>query len=70
MRGLAITDYGITLLASALELPGLKGMCRLRAWSLLRCKGITDKSMKIFAKFPGLIMLGMSPSSIGHWTGN
>jgi hypothetical protein len=62
MRGLSITDYGITLLASALELPGHKGLCRLRAWSLLRCKGITDKSLKTFAKFPGLIMLGMSSS--------
>jgi hypothetical protein len=58
MQGCGVSDYGITLLASALELPGSKGMCRLRAWSLLRCKGITDKSMKAFAKFPGLIMLG------------
>jgi hypothetical protein len=70
MRGLAITDYGITLLASALELPGLKGMCRLRAWSLLRCKGITDKSMKTFAKFPGLIMLGASLLCTGDWANN
>jgi hypothetical protein len=61
MQGCSVSDYGITLLASALELPGLKGMCRLRAWSLIRCKGITDKSMKAFAKFPGLIMLGMYP---------
>ena len=58
MHGCGVSDYGITLLASALELPGMKGLCRLRAWSLVRCKGITDKSMKAFAKFPGLVMLG------------
>jgi len=63
MRGCSVSDYGITLLASALELPGLKGMCRLRAWSLVGCRGITDKSMKTFAKFPGLVMLGTSPPS-------
>jgi hypothetical protein len=58
MLSTSVTDYGITLLASALELPGDKGMCRLRAWSVARSKGITDKSMKAFAKFPGLVMLG------------
>lgn len=56
----SITDYGIALLASALELPGRKGMCRLRAWSLARCRGITDKSMRSLARFPGLVMLGQS----------
>lgn len=56
----SISDYGIALLASALELPGKKGMYKLRAWSVARCKAITDKSMRSFARFPGLVMLGMS----------
>ena len=64
MQGCNVSDYGMTLLASALELPGLKGMCKLRAWSLLGCKGITDKSMKALAKFPGLIMLGTYPRGL------
>ena len=64
MLGTSVTDYGITLLASALELPGGKGMCRLRAWSVARSKGVTDKSMKAFAKFPGLVMLGNFPHSV------
>lgn len=58
MNGTSVTDYGITLLASALELPAEKGMRRLRAWSVARCKGISDRSMKSFAKYPGLVMLG------------
>jgi hypothetical protein len=64
MQGCSVSDYGITLLASALELPGLKGMCRLRAWSLIGCKGVTDKSIKTFAKFPGLVMLGTFPPNL------
>jgi hypothetical protein len=42
----------------------MQGMCRLRAWSLIGCKGVTDKSMKTFAKFPGLVMLGTFPPNL------
>ena len=64
MKGCRITDAGIRLLASALQLPGditkedAKGMWRLRAWFLRGCTGVSDRSMKAFARWPGLTVLG------------
>lgn len=67
-----ITDAGIRLLTSALELPGPagegrsspesqgkgKGMWRLRGWFLTGCRGVSDRSMRSFARWPGLNVLG------------
>ena len=70
-----ITDYGVRLLASSLELPGPiihastssqsssvsaegRGLRRLRAWFLPGCYKVTDKSLKSFARWPGLVLLG------------
>jgi hypothetical protein len=59
-RDCGITDMGIKLVASSLELPERRGMCRLRAWYVAGCKGVTDRSMRSFARFPGLSLLGES----------
>lgn len=65
MKGCQVTDAGIRLLASALELPGEgtwehegRGMWRLRAWFLKGCTGISDRSMQAFARWPALVVLG------------
>ncbi|WVR09013.1 hypothetical protein IAU60_006073 [Kwoniella sp. DSM 27419] len=69
MKGCRVTDEGIRLLASALELPGEKpsvegkGMWRLRSWSVAGCKGISDRSAKVFARWPGLVMLDIRDTS-------
>ena len=77
MKGCNVTDGGVRLLASSLELPGIegttgdgdnemtgagrgRGMWRLRAWFLPGCKGVTDRSMRSFARWPGLVVLGTS----------
>ncbi|WRT69123.1 uncharacterized protein IL334_006107 [Kwoniella shivajii] len=72
MKGCRITDTGIRLLTSSLKLPGSsfegddnvgRGLWRLRAWSLGGCRGITDKSMMIFARYPGLVLLDVRDTS-------
>ena len=66
-RGCHFTDDGVKLLASSLQLPGEdggegRGMWRLRAWYLTGCKGVGDKSMRSFARWPGLTLLGQFES--------
>lgn len=71
LKGCQVTDIGIRLLASALVLPGDgtsgqvegRGMWRFRAWFLRGCTGVTDRSMKPIARWPGLTLLGDVPSS-------
>ncbi|WWD21327.1 hypothetical protein CI109_105811 [Kwoniella shandongensis] len=69
MKGARVSDASIRLLASALELPGDedpkegRGMWRLRAWSLNGCKGVSDRSMKSLARWPGLVMLDVRETS-------
>ena len=64
-----ISDYGVRLLASSLQLPGPcnapergvdpgRGPRRLRAWFMSGCKKITDASLRTFARWPGLVLLG------------
>jgi hypothetical protein len=64
MKGCGVTDNGIRLLGSSLLLEGdeeeNRGMWRLRAWYLPGCRGVGDRSMKVFARFPGLVTLGES----------
>ncbi|OCF35631.1 hypothetical protein I316_02686 [Kwoniella heveanensis BCC8398] len=93
MKGCRVTDSGIKLLTSSLELPGPRvkppsatalttednetkdslrpeygteakendgrGLWRLRAWSVSGCKGVGDRSMRCFARLPGLAMLAI-----------
>lgn len=65
-----VSDSGIRLLGAALELPGRlgggegRGMWRLRAWYLYKCRNIGDKSMSVFARWPGLLLLGEYQTSI------
>ncbi|RXK37455.1 hypothetical protein M231_05278 [Tremella mesenterica] len=40
-----------------------RGMWKLRAWYLPGCKGISDKSMKVFARWPGLVLLDVRDTS-------
>ncbi|WVN87978.1 uncharacterized protein L203_103175 [Cryptococcus depauperatus CBS 7841] len=69
MNDCSITDDGIRLLRSALELPGLgnpsegKGMWRLNAWYLRGCKGVSDKSAKVLARWPGLVAIDVRGTS-------
>jgi len=61
--GCGITENGIRLAASALELPGTgkgegKGMWRLRGWYARGCLALGDRSMKSLARWPGLVLLG------------
>ena len=65
MKGCQVSDAGVRLLASSLHLPGNarsvdegRGMWRLRAWSLRGCMGLTDRSMRSFARWPGIVLLG------------
>lgn len=69
MRGCyKVSDDGIRSLTTSLELPRPaapgrsaepgRGMWKLRCWSIRGCRRISDKSMKSFAKWPGLTMLG------------
>lgn len=60
-----ITDEGVALMASALDLSASRagspnGIWRLRAWYLKGTKGVSDRAMKAMAKWPGLVMLGKS----------
>ncbi|KAK4685695.1 hypothetical protein P7C73_g4448, partial [Tremellales sp. Uapishka_1] len=70
MRGCTkVTDLGIRLLGSALVLPGQdddgegRGLCRLRGWWLTGCTGVSDRSMKVFARWPGLVVLDVRDTS-------
>ncbi|OXG84558.1 hypothetical protein C345_04072 [Cryptococcus neoformans A2-102-5] len=69
MKGCRITDNGIRLLGSALELPGQKdlregrGLWRLRAWFLGGCRNVSDRSAKVFARWPGLVALDLRNTS-------
>ncbi|WVQ93144.1 hypothetical protein IAU59_000208 [Kwoniella sp. CBS 9459] len=69
MKGCRVTDSGIKLLTSSLELPGPsgreggRGLWRLRAWSVSGCKGVGDRSMRCFARLPGLVMLDIRDTS-------
>lgn len=63
-RHCGFTDTGVRFLSS-LQLPGKSGdegmgMWRLQAWSLMGCWGVSDRSMKVLARWPGLVMLGES----------
>ncbi|KAL7421123.1 hypothetical protein Q5752_004008 [Cryptotrichosporon argae] len=66
-RSSRLTDAGIRLLAAALDLPGPagagRGMRRLRAWYLAGSRGVTDKSMRSFARYPGLVVLDVRDTS-------
>jgi hypothetical protein len=62
-RNSRVTDAGVKLQASALELESHRGMSRLRAWYLSGCKGISDRSMRSFARWPGLLLLGQRMTS-------
>ncbi len=57
-----LTDSGIRLLASSLELEEKRGPCRLRGWWLHGCGKVSDRSMRSFARWPGLVVLGESMS--------
>ncbi|WWC91157.1 uncharacterized protein L201_006098 [Kwoniella dendrophila CBS 6074] len=72
MKGCRITDTGIKLLTSSLELPKpnakdgeslVRGLHRLRSWSLGGCRGISDRSMQSFARYPGLVLLDIRDTS-------
>ncbi|ODO04792.1 hypothetical protein I350_05402 [Cryptococcus amylolentus CBS 6273] len=69
MKGCKVTDSGLRLLASALSLPGNRdpkdgmGMWRLRALYLAGCYGVSDRSAKVFAKWPGLVTLDIRDTS-------
>ncbi|WWC73046.1 uncharacterized protein I206_107011 [Kwoniella pini CBS 10737] len=70
MKGCRITDIGIRLLTSSLELPKSiegkfdgRGMCKLRSWSVGGCRGVSDKAMTSFARYPGLVMLDIRDTS-------
>ncbi|WWC63979.1 uncharacterized protein I303_106585 [Kwoniella dejecticola CBS 10117] len=63
-----ITDMGVRLLTSSLELPEQgksngRGLCKLRSWGVGGCRGISDKSMNSFARYPGLVMLDIRETS-------
>ncbi|WWC98044.1 hypothetical protein V866_004933 [Kwoniella sp. B9012] len=69
MKACKVTDTGIKLLTSSLQLPGDKddeagrGLWKLRNWSLGGCRGVSDRSMKSFARYPGLVMLDIRDTS-------
>lgn len=72
MRNGRVSDDGVRMLSMALELPGNteegveggggegKGMWRLRALYLSGNHGVGDRSMRAFARWPGLSVLGKS----------
>ena len=64
MRGCRITDTPLHLLASALDLETKQGMCRLRAWYLPGCKGVTDKSMRSLSRYPALCVVDVRGTSV------
>ncbi|WVQ81296.1 hypothetical protein IAT38_003419 [Cryptococcus sp. DSM 104549] len=67
--GCKLSDAGVKLLASALELPDRargeegRGLWRLRAWFLGGCKRVSDRSAKSFARWPGLVLLDLRDTS-------
>ena len=63
-RGCKITDLGVRLLASALDLPGRKGLCRLRGWFMPGCTDVSDRSMRSLARWPGLCALDVRGTSV------
>jgi hypothetical protein len=63
-RGCKITDLGVRLLASALDLPERKGLCRLRGWFMPGCTGVSDRSIRSLARWPGLCALDTRGTSV------
>ncbi|OCF79146.1 hypothetical protein I204_01093 [Kwoniella mangroviensis CBS 8886] len=69
MKACKVTDTGIKLLTSSLQLPGDmgdesgRGLWKLRNWSLGGCRGVSDRSMKSFPRYPGLVMLDIRDTS-------
>jgi hypothetical protein len=57
-----LSDDGVRMLAASLVPPlgsaDAQGLWRLRAWYLAGCKQVGDGSMKSFARWPGLVLLG------------
>lgn len=63
-KGCGITDHSVRLLSAALDLVNKRGLCRLRAWFLPGCKGISDASMRSLARWPGLIAVDVRGTSV------
>lgn len=69
MRNGRVTDDGVRMLSMTLDLPSGqdeeeggeegKGLWRLRALYISGCRGVGDRSMKSFARWPGLSVLGV-----------
>ncbi|ORY33070.1 hypothetical protein BCR39DRAFT_586635 [Naematelia encephala] len=63
-----ITDPGIRLLASCLTLSedegARMGPWRLRVLGVNGCKGVTDRSMQVFARWPGLSLIDVRDTSV------
>ncbi|WVW79419.1 hypothetical protein I302_101388 [Kwoniella bestiolae CBS 10118] len=69
MKACKVSDNGVRLLTSSLLLPGERGdkegrgLWRLRSWSLGGCRGVSDRSMRSFGRYPGLVMLDVRDTS-------
>jgi hypothetical protein len=63
-RGCKITDTAVRLLSSSLDLQRKTGLCRLRAWFLPGCRGVSDRSMRSLARWPGLTVVDVRDTSV------
>ncbi|ORX39202.1 hypothetical protein BD324DRAFT_649291 [Kockovaella imperatae] len=60
-----ISDYGLRLLASSLELSKEtdRGPRRLRGWFMQGCRKVSDAALKTLARWPGLVVLDVRDTS-------